>query len=194
MNHLIIYANPTHDSFTYQTMQAYTKRLDPATVDIIDLYEDQQEFLQYSSKEVLREWELENAMDQEKRRSYQQRISDADELVFIFPIRWGSMPAILKNFIDVNFTAWFAFKFTGWPLPEKLLTGKTAKIFTHCDAPAFFYKRSIFSWMNIKKYMKQCILGYCWIKVTDFKLLWRLRNRDETYRTRYLENITTYNR
>jgi NAD(P)H dehydrogenase (quinone) len=41
----------------------------------------------------------------------QQKITWADELIFVFPIWWGSMPAVMKNWIDVNFLGGFAFRY-----------------------------------------------------------------------------------
>jgi putative NADPH-quinone reductase len=37
-------------------------------------------------------------------RALQAKITDADELVFIFPIWWVNIPAILKNFFDTVLT------------------------------------------------------------------------------------------
>jgi len=89
----------------------------------------------------------------------QDKIQRCDELVIVFPVRWGNMPAILKNFFDVNLSAGFAFNFvSGSNTPEKLLTNKTAKVYVHCDAPAFLYKWSVISGISIKHYLKRLIL------------------------------------
>ncbi len=70
----------------------------------------------------------------------QKLLAEHDEYVFIFPVWWGNMPAILKNFFDCNFMAGFAFNFvSGKMMPEKLLSDKTAKIYCHCDAPTLLY-------------------------------------------------------
>ena len=39
------------------------------------------------------------------------KIKEADEIVFCFPVWWGDAPAILKNWLDYNFTSGFAFKY-----------------------------------------------------------------------------------
>ena len=41
----------------------------------------------------------------------QEKITTADELVFVFPIWWVNMPAILKNFFDTILTGGFAFQY-----------------------------------------------------------------------------------
>ena len=48
-------------------------------------------------------------IDDKKRELIQQKISWADELVFIFPLWWFDAPAILKNWLDMNLTSKFAY-------------------------------------------------------------------------------------
>lgn len=45
------------------------------------------------------------------REALQAKIQAADEMVFIFPIWWVNMPAILKNFFDTVFTSGFAYRY-----------------------------------------------------------------------------------
>lgn len=71
----------------------------------------------------------------ETQKIIQDKISRADEIVFIFPTWWVNVPAILKNFFDNIFTSGFAYRYNkGSMFPEKLLTGKTVRVFTTCDA------------------------------------------------------------
>lgn len=56
----------------------------------------------------------------DKKKRMQEKILWADEIVFVFPIWWGNMPAVLKNFFDVNFSSGFAFKYEK-KLPKGLL-------------------------------------------------------------------------
>lgn len=72
---------------------------------------------------------------------FQQEIENADHLVFIYPNWWGTMPALLKGFIDRVFLPGFAFKYQEKsPFPKKLLTGKSARVFVTMDTPPFIYK------------------------------------------------------
>ena len=64
----------------------------------------------------------------------------ANHLVFIFPTWWGSVPGILKSFLDRVITPRFAFNETGKWQYEKLLKGRTAQIITTMDTPVFVYK------------------------------------------------------
>lgn len=67
----------------------------------------------------------------------QRWITWAEHLVFVYPMWWGSMPALMKGFIDRTFHPGFAFKF---PSPDavlwdKLLSGRSARIILTCDGP-----------------------------------------------------------
>jgi NAD(P)H dehydrogenase (quinone) len=42
---------------------------------------------------------------------YQKMLNWADELVLAYPMWWGSVPAILKNWMDVNFEPKFAYRY-----------------------------------------------------------------------------------
>lgn len=134
MRKLIITANPSSKGFTH-TIANELSRLSKErgdTVEILDLYktELQQGFLTYEN--------MKDIPQDSTTRSLQEKISGADELVFVFPIWWGDMPAIMKNFWDCNFTAGFAFRYENGK-SVGLLTGKSARIIATSGAPSFFY-------------------------------------------------------
>jgi len=45
------------------------------------------------------------------RKIIQKKIKNSQEIILIFPIWWGGMPAIMKNFFDTNLTSGFSFKY-----------------------------------------------------------------------------------
>jgi NAD(P)H dehydrogenase (quinone) len=92
------------------------------TVELLDLYNTplRQDFLSYEDKNTM--------SDNPVTRKIQEKISWADELIFVFPIWWGDMPAIMKNFVDCNFTAGYAFRYENGK-SIGLLKGKFARIF-----------------------------------------------------------------
>jgi putative NADPH-quinone reductase/1,4-dihydroxy-2-naphthoate octaprenyltransferase len=64
----------------------------------------------------------------------------ADHIVFVYPTWWGTMPALMKGFIDRVFISGFAFNETeGGTGYEPLLVGKTAQMITTMDTPKFVY-------------------------------------------------------
>jgi putative NADPH-quinone reductase len=44
-------------------------------------------------------------------KSIQEKIKNSEELIFVFPVWWGSMPAVMKNFFDSVFITGFAFEY-----------------------------------------------------------------------------------
>ena len=71
----------------------------------------------------------------------QRKFFDADHIVWVHPVWWGSYPAIMKGFIDRVFLPQFFFKkipgkSTTW---AKLLTNKSAHIIYTLDTPKIFW-------------------------------------------------------
>ena len=71
----------------------------------------------------------------------QADIGWADHLVFIFPLWLGTMPAILKGFLEQVFRPGFAVTAsseTGWP--KRLLQRKSSRVIVTMGMPAFWYR------------------------------------------------------
>lgn len=93
----------------------------------------------------------------------QRAIAAADHLVFAYPNWWGSMPAILKGFIDRTFLPGFAFRYRkGSQWWDKLLTGKSARLLVTMDTPPFYY-RWIYRAPGHNQ-MRRTILEFCGVK------------------------------
>lgn len=92
----------------------------------------------------------------------QELIKWAEHIVFIYPIWWGTMPALLKGFLDRVFLPGFAFKYRqNSPFWDKYLTGKSARMIVTMDAPAWYNY-----WINGNagpKAMKKATLEFCGI-------------------------------
>jgi putative NADPH-quinone reductase len=69
-----------------------------------------------------------------------QAIEAADHLVIQFPVWWGTLPALLKGFIDRVFLPGWAFRNTGRALPEGLLAGRSAGVLATMDSPWWWYR------------------------------------------------------
>lgn len=68
-------------------------------------------------------------------------ISWADHLVFVYPIWWGTFPAVLKGFIDRVFSNGFAYKYVkGERFHRRLMKGKSARLILTMDAHYLLYK------------------------------------------------------
>ncbi len=164
MKILIIVANPIENSFSFEMANRYKELAISQNyeVEIIDLYrtEYQQPFLTFDNANGLK--------TTPEMKYFHNKISQADELVFVFPYWWGSMPAILKNFIDWNFSKGFAFEYVN-SKPKGLLNGKNVKIFTTTGAPSFIYKITGVN-KRLKKMFQKQIIEFCGMKLKSFNI------------------------
>lgn len=71
----------------------------------------------------------------------QDKLKWADHIVLLYPVWWGSVPAIMKGFLDRILLPGFAFKkrenSLWW---DKCLTGKSARIICTLDQPGWYYR------------------------------------------------------
>jgi putative NADPH-quinone reductase len=119
----------------------------------------------------------------------QRLITEADHLVFVYPVWWGGPPALLKGFIDRVILPGFGFRFEEGKLaPKKLLKKKSARIIETMDAPGWFYK--LFFGAPGDKMMKRTVLNFCGVRPVRFTYVDRLRTRSEVWRRQKLEKIT----
>jgi putative NADPH-quinone reductase len=71
----------------------------------------------------------------------QELLKRAAHVAWFFPTWWGGPPALVKGFIDRAFLPGFAFKNRpGNGLPETLLKGRSSRVVTTMDSPAFWYQ------------------------------------------------------
>jgi len=158
-NILIIAAHPKEKSLTMSLARRYQElsRKSGDNVELLDLYrcEKQQPFFTYedaNSPHITPEMTY-----------FQMQISQADVLVFFFPYWWGSMPAILKNFFDWNFSRGFAFTYVN-SRPKGLLNGKEVKIFTTTGAPKLIYTLTGAN-RRLKAMFREQIVSFCGMKL-----------------------------
>jgi len=90
----------------------------------------------------------------------QDSIAWADHLVFVYPLWLGSMPALLKGFLEQVMRPGFAVP-SVTDHRRKLLAGKSARIVVTMGMPAFFY-RWYFRAHSLKS-LERNILKYCGI-------------------------------
>ncbi len=99
MKTTIIYAHPWEGSFNKAVLDQATQALEKKNKDyqIINLNEDG--FNPVLKKESLALFSQGKSSD-DLVYTYQNMLKESDEVVFIFPIWWFDLPAILKGFID----------------------------------------------------------------------------------------------
>ena len=87
----------------------------------------------------------------------------AEHLVFVYPIWWGGIPALMKGFFDRVLLPGFAFKYReGKAFPDKLLKGRTAHLLVTMDTPPWYYKW-VYCMPGLHQ-MRKTTLAFCGIK------------------------------
>ncbi len=115
-------------------------------------------------------------------------IAWAEHIVFVHPVWWAGMPALLKCFVDMVFSAGFAFRYTGKsPFPLKLLKGRTAHIITTLDTPPFVY-RFLFGAPSVNQ-LKSRVLAFCGIAPTCVTYLGPIRSSTTEKRAQFLARV-----
>jgi len=141
MSTLIVYAHPKTKGFCSFMLQEVVKYLKQKNIDfeLLDLYESGFDPVLKSEEHYISG----NRFVSDEVKQIQQKISKASHLVFIYPVWWASMPAVLKGFLDRVFVPRFAFRYSRkgvlkW-LPVGLLKDKRALVLMSLGSPHFLY-------------------------------------------------------
>jgi putative NADPH-quinone reductase len=109
----------------------------------------------------------------------------AQHIVFVYPIWWGALPALLKGFIDRIFLPGFAFKFRdGSQFWDRLLSGRSAHLLVTMDTPPWYF-RWIYR-MPGHNQMKRTILEFCGIKPVAVSSFGPIKSANRQKREKWL--------
>ncbi len=182
-NILIINGHPVEGSFNWGLAQSY---FDGAVkgnfkVSVLNIREmDFNPNLEFAYKKRMNmEPDIENAI---------QQINASDHLVWVFPLWWYGMPALLKGFVDRTFLPDVAFKTRlGKQLPDKLLKGKTSRIIITADAPKWY------DYLYMKRpainQLKKGILKFSGISPVRVTYISPIKNSSERFRNKWIEKV-----
>lgn len=111
-----------------------------------------------------------------------------DHIVWIYPVWWGSVPAIMKGFIDRVFLPGFGFQkrenSVWW---DKLLKGKTSRIICTMDQPSWFYR--LINGAPSHLAMKKLTMHFMGIKPVRITAIGPLRLSKPAYREKWLRKV-----
>ncbi|MDF2381231.1 NAD(P)H-dependent oxidoreductase [Nostoc ellipsosporum NOK] len=118
----------------------------------------------------------------------QEHILWCEKWVIIFPTWWGSLPALLKGFLDRTLLPGFAFKYHEKdPFWDRLLSGRKAEVINTCDSP------SIWMWLvnrnSDKRTLVTATLKFCGIRTIGFTRIARLRYLSDQQKEKWLKKI-----
>lgn len=177
---LMILGTPKSDSFCHAIAEAYTSgaRGKGHVVRQLRLAD-----LQFDP--ILREGYGQSQALEPDLLEAQRHIHWAEHLVFVYPVWWGGVPALLKGFFDRIFLPGFAFKYRNRSqLWDKLLVGRTADLLVTLDTPPWYFR-----WIYgapAHRQMVRTTLGFCGIKTRRLAEFAPVRPSSEEQRQRWL--------
>jgi len=125
MKNLIIYAHPNPASLNHFLKQTVLESLENSTQEIVIRDLNEINFIPVLSLDDMSGQRMgQVAEDVQKEQDF---ISWADRIIFIYPIWWTGMPAIMKGYIDRVFSYGFAYRYDQG-IQKGLLAGKKAII------------------------------------------------------------------
>jgi len=180
---LIINGHPDKESFNYALADAYAlgARSTGAEVRQIQLTD-----LQFNPNLVFG-YRKRTELEPDLLQAWEQ-IQWAEHIVWVYPVWWGSVPALLKGFIDRLFLPGFAFRkrenSLWW---DKLLTCKSARLISTLDQPAWYY------WLVYRepsnKAMKKLTMQFVGMSPVRTTTIGPIRLSTIAYRKKWLRKI-----
>ncbi|HEU5293995.1 MAG TPA: NAD(P)H-dependent oxidoreductase [Burkholderiaceae bacterium] len=123
----------------------------------------------------------------------QEAIRWADQMVFVFPLWLGGMPALLKGFLEQVARPGFALASDAKnPMAAKLLKGRSARLVVTMGMPAAVY-RYYFRAHSIKA-LERNILGFVGIAPIEETLIGMVEAMDDKARARWLDKLRVLGR
>jgi NAD(P)H dehydrogenase (quinone) len=165
MKCLIVYAHPNLKSFNHAILETISEELRKKKREftVRDLYK-------IGFDPVLSARDLsaiENGVIPKDIKREQNYITKADTLIFIFPIWWSAMPAMLKGYIDRVFSLKFAYDITETEVVGLLKGKKVFLVSTTGASKEDYEKMGAFKMMNMA--MDMAIFQFSGMKVIGHK-------------------------
>lgn len=180
-NIFLLIANPVKTSFSYACGNAYQAVAEQAGAIVKRFNIEEMDFDPVLHKGYEEIQELEPDLI-----AFQNAITQADHLVFIYPNWWNTMPAKMKGLFDRTFLPKFAFSFeenTFIPL----LTGKSGRVINIVGSTHPFLL-----WCHIGSYTNELskgVLGICGVKPVSTTSFGPTRGSSEEIRNKWLDKV-----
>ncbi|HVU18253.1 MAG TPA: NAD(P)H-dependent oxidoreductase [Candidatus Didemnitutus sp.] len=124
-------------------------------------------------------------------RSVQRAIGRADHLVLFFPLWLGTMPAVLKAFLEQILRPGFALIYEGNRFPQNGFRGKSARVVATTALPVFWHR-----WFFGRGAggLDHGILAFCGVRPVRGTLVGAVDSRQGGRRTQWLRRVETLGR
>lgn len=183
MNIYILLAHPDKNSFNGRLADAYEQKMLLAGHQVRrqNIGEMQFDPVLWKGYSVIQQLEPDLQQTQEN-------ILWCQKWVIIYPVWWGSVPAIFKGLLDRVLLPGFGFKYHEKdPFWDKFLGKRSAHVITTSDAPP------IWLWWQYSnsdiKAIKKATLEFCGIKPVKVTRIGRVKYLDEEKRSKIIKDI-----
>jgi putative NADPH-quinone reductase len=119
----------------------------------------------------------------------QEHMRWAEHWVFLFPLWHGTMPALLKGFLEHIFRPGFAMEYKKDGFPKRLLAGRSARVVVTMGMPVLLY-RWYFGAYGVRGF-ERSMLSFAGIKPIR-ESFYGLTFSDEKKRARWLNAMQKY--
>jgi putative NADPH-quinone reductase len=180
---LIINGHPDKESFNHGLSEAYRKGAEKSNAEIKEIKIRELNFSPNLEFGYRKRTELEPDL-----LVAQEKLKWADHIVWFYPVWWGSVPAIMKGFLDRVLLPGFAFKKRqGSVWWDKYFTGKTSRLICTMDQPTWFYR--LINKSPSHSAMKKLTMNFIGVKSVKITSIGPLRLSKEEWRNNWLKKV-----
>lgn len=115
-------------------------------------------------------------------------ITASDHVVLVFPLWLGTMPALLKAFLEQLFRPGIAFIMGNSGIPKKLLAGRTAHVVVTMGMPAWIY-RLVYLAHGVRG-LKRNILAFAGIRPVRTTMFGMVEAVGDDTRSKWLQQMS----
>jgi NAD(P)H dehydrogenase (quinone) len=188
MKYLMLYAHPNPSSFNHAIKECVESKLrkEKISFEVRDLYGMKfNPLLSAEDFSLMSKGRI--SPDIEKEQEY---IRKSEILIFIYPIWWFAMPAIMKGYVDRVFSHGFAFRYTKEG-PVGLLADKKAVILNTTGGPQDNYLSGGYD-AALKKTMDIGIFEFCGLNIIRHKYFYAVPYVTAAERDGMLEEVKNF--
>ncbi|MFN3194214.1 MAG: NAD(P)H-dependent oxidoreductase [Aureliella sp.] len=113
-----------------------------------------------------------------------------EHMVWIHPIWWQGLPAMMKGFIDRTFLPGVTFKYVKGPIPQKLFAGRTGHIIATADTPGWY--QWMFNGNAPLKQLKRGTLQFCGVTPVRSTYIAPIRKSSLEFREKWLQRVAGF--
>lgn len=180
---LIIVGHPDKESYNFALAESYEKGAEKSGAEIRKIAISDLDFNPNLEFGYRKRTELEPDL-----LASQESLKWADHIVWVYPVWWGSVPGIMKGFLDRVLLPGFAFKKREGSLWwDKFFTGKTSRIICTMDQPPWYYK--LFYGSPSHKAMKKLTMNFIGVKSVKITSIGPIRLSKNEFRDKWLKKV-----